>query len=355
MTPLENIIRERIALDGPMRISDFMHLCLLHPQHGYYVNHAAFGVQGDFITAPEISQMFGELLGLCIAQAWMDQGSPDSFHLLELGPGRGTLMSDIVRATRSVPGLHRAAEITLLDASETMKQRQKETLSGCHVNWIESLDELEDKPIFTIANEFFDALPIRQYVRAGEAWHERLIGLQDGELGFGLSPVTQTGDYLHSRLNDTTDGDIVEVSEATQSIIGQLGQHIETHGGCALIIDYGDWTSKGDTLQAVRDHKYSNVLTALGDADLTAHVDFEQIARASQCAVSKMCTQQDLLERLGIAHRAQSLVTSATDEGQKNDVITAYRRLTHEEEMGTLFKAIALFHHNGPCPAGFEQ
>ena len=354
MTPLDHIVRERIALDGPMRVSDFMQMCLLHPQYGYYVNNPVFGVQGDFITAPEISQMFGELLGLCLAQAWMDQGASEDFHLLELGPGRGTLMSDILRATRSLPGMQRAAKVTLLEASETMKQRQKETLSGYRVNWISSLDELAEKPIYVVANEFFDALPIRQYVRVDDAWHERLIGLQDDKLGFGLSPIAQTGDYLQMRLDDTQDGDIVEVSEPTKSIICQLSKHIQTHGGCALIIDYGEWTSKGDTLQAVLDHKYSNVLQALGDTDLTAHVDFEQVARACQCQASKMCTQQDLLERLGISDRAQTLVTSAGNETQKNDVLSAYRRLTHEEEMGTLFKAISLFPHNGPSPAGFE-
>ena len=354
MTPLDRIIRERIELDGPLRVSDFMQICLLHPEHGYYVKNPAFGVQGDFITAPEISQMFGELLGLCLAQAWMDQGAPADFHLLELGPGRGTLMSDILRATRSVPGLHRAADITLLEASETMQKRQQHTLSGYQVKWISSLSKLAEKPIFVVANEFFDALPIRQYVRVGDVWHERLIGLQDDELGFGLSPIAQTSDYLQTRLGDTQDGDIVEVSEATQSVTGQLSKRIQTHGGCALIIDYGGWTSKGDTLQAVEDHQYSNVLHALGDADLTAHVDFEQIASASRCQVSNMCTQQDLLERLGISHRTQTLVTSAANEAQKNDVISAYRRLTHEKEMGTLFKAISLFPQNGPCPAGFE-
>jgi len=271
----------------------------------------------------------------------MDQCAPADFHLLELGPGSGTLMSDILRATRSVPGLHRAADITLLEASETMQKRQQHTLSDYQVNWISSLDELAEKPIFVVANEFLDALPIQQYVRVGDVWHERLIGAQDNQLGFGLSPVAQTGDYLQTRLGDTQDGDIVEVSEATQSTIGLLSKHIQAHGGCALIIDYGGWTSK-----AVVDHKYADVLHALGDADLTAHVDFEQIATASRCQVSKMCTQQDLLERLGISHRTQTLVTSAANEAQKNDVISAYRRLTHEEEMGTLFKAT--------CPAGFE-
>ena len=148
-------------------------------------------------------------------------------------------------------------------------------------------------------------------MRVGDVWHERLIGAQDDQLGFGLSPIAQTRDYLQTRLGDTQEGDIVEVSEATQSVIAQLSTHIQTHGGCALIIDYGGWTSKGDTLQAVEDHQYSNVLHALGDADLTAHVDFEQIASASRCQVSNMCTQQDLLERLGISHRTQTLVTSA--------------------------------------------
>lgn len=355
MTPLDHIIRERIALEGPMRVSDFMQVCLLHPEHGYYVKNSAFGVGGDFITAPEISQMFGELLGLCIAQAWMDQGAPSDFHLLELGPGRGTLMADILRATRSVPGLHQAADVTLLEASPLMKERQAETLTAYSVKWVSSLEALEKKPIFVVANEFFDALPIRQYIRSGDGWHERLIGESDGTLTFGISPVAQTSAYLTSRLNDTQSGDIVEINDMTQTLISHISRHIQSHGGNAIIVDYGNWTSKGDTLQTMHRHAYSNLFEQLGEADMTAHVDFEQIANASQCAVSQLCTQQDLLERLGISHRAQTLVSSAKSDAQKNDIITAYRRLTHEEEMGTLFKAIALYPYDGPCPAGFEK
>ena len=188
MTTLRDILHSRIASNGPMRIDEYMATCLLHPTQGYYTARDPFGTQGDFTTAPEISQMFGELLGLCLAQSWIAQDAPSAFTLAELGPGRGTLMADILRATRNVPGFIEAAQITLVEASPTLRDVQAKTLAGHQVIWADRTDALPDQPLFLVANEFFDALPIRQFVRGETSWHERQVGLADGALSFGLGP-----------------------------------------------------------------------------------------------------------------------------------------------------------------------
>ncbi|WP_289085869.1 SAM-dependent methyltransferase, partial [uncultured Sulfitobacter sp.] len=188
MTTLRDILHSRIASNGPMRIDEYMATCLLHPTQGYYTTRDPFGTQGDFTTAPEISQMFGELLGLCLAQSWIAQDAPSAFTLAELGPGRGTLMADILRATRNVPGFIEAAQITLVEASPTLRDVQAKTLAGHQVIWADRTDALPDQPLFLVANEFFDALPIRQFVRGETSWHERQVGLADGALSFGLGP-----------------------------------------------------------------------------------------------------------------------------------------------------------------------
>jgi len=173
---LHDLFVAQITENGPMRISDFMSDCLLHPQFGYYTNQDPFGASGDFITAPEISQMFGELIGLSLAQAWLDQGAPSSFALLELGPGRGTLMADILRATKALPKFGEAAQVYLLEASEKLRKVQDQTLAEHDVKWIDTLDQLPDIPVLAVANEFFDALPIRQFLRDGDSWRERQVG-----------------------------------------------------------------------------------------------------------------------------------------------------------------------------------
>ena len=208
MTTLRDILHSRIASNGPMRIDEYMATCLLHPTQGYYTTRDPFGTQGDFTTAPEISQMFGELLGLCLAQSWIAQDAPSAFTLAELGPGRGTLMADILRATRNVPGFIEAAQITLVEASPTLRDVQAKTLAGHQVIWADGTDALPDQPLFLVANEFFDALPIRQFVRGDTSWRERQVGLADGALSFGLGPELPQP-ALADRLADTTPGDLV--------------------------------------------------------------------------------------------------------------------------------------------------
>ncbi|KIC41520.1 ATP synthase subunit beta [Ruegeria sp. ANG-R] len=345
----------RIQNDGPMTIADYMTECLMHPEHGYYTTRDPLGVRGDFTTAPEISQMFGELIGLCLAQTWLQQGKPERIVLAELGPGRGTMMADILRATQSVPGFHDAAEIALLEASPVLRKVQSKTLRGYEPKWIEAISDLDDLPLFLVANEFFDALPIRQFLRDGDAWRERLVGSDGDSLAFGLGSQKAHA-ALNERLKDTRDGDLVELCTAAVPALNAIAGHITRCGGAALIVDYGDWRSLGDTLQALRAHETAAPLDQPGQADLTAHVDFEILAGAAHaagCNHTKLTPQGVFLERLGITTRAQSLAAPLSGS-QLETLIAAHRRLTHPEEMGNLFKVLGLYPPNAAPPPGLE-
>lgn len=349
---LKDILVSRIAATGPISVAEYMAECLLNPRFGYYATRDPFGAEGDFITAPEISQMFGELIGLCLAQTWMDQGAPACFTLAELGPGRGTLMDDIWRGTRGVPGFHKAARVTLLEASPLLQQKQADRLPMAP-DWIESVEDLPDAPLFCVANEFFDAMPIRQFMRSGQHWRERHVGLDGEQLAYGLGPALPQPALDH-RLADTRDGDLVEDCAAAGPIISTLGARIQTHGGAALIIDYGDWRSLGDTLQALHAHESADALAHPGAADLTAHVDFEALALAAPCAHTRLTPQGVFLERLGITQRAQALATRLSGKALENH-IAAHRRLTHPDEMGTLFKVLGLHPRSAPPLPGFTH
>ncbi|NNF25547.1 MAG: class I SAM-dependent methyltransferase [Rhodobacteraceae bacterium] len=357
MTPLVAEIAAEIRVGGPITLARYMGLCLSHPRHGYYTTHDPLGAGGDFITAPEISQMFGELVGLALAQAWQDQGAPARAHLVELGPGRGTLMADILRATNAVPGFRDAVRITLIETSPALKQKQADTLADYAADWTDDIANLTGAPLFVVANEFFDALPIRQFQRAGAAWAERVVGLSaTGTLAPGLSPAAQLAALDH-RLADTEDGDIVETCEPGAAIAGGIGAHIAAHGGAALIFDYGDWRSQGDTLQALRGHAAADPFAAPGQADLTAHVDFEPLADAARIAgatPSRLTPQGVFLERLGITARAEALARGLQGARRANH-IAAHRRLTHPAEMGALFKVMGIAPHGAPPVAGLEQ
>jgi SAM-dependent MidA family methyltransferase len=351
MTALKSQLIQQISATGPITLADYMTTCLLHPQHGYYTTRDPLGVGGDFTTAPEISQMFGEMVGLCLAQSWLDQGAPAPFVLAELGPGRGTLMADVLRATRAVPGFHEAAQLYLVEASPTLRKEQAGRLGEAH--WVADAAELPSGPLFLIANEFFDALPIRQFQRDPAGWRERMIGVEHGELAIGLSSPAPIAALDH-RLADTETDQIVETCAPAAAIAADLGSRIAEHGGLALIIDYGGWHSIGDTFQALEHHAFADPLAAPGQADLTAHVDFEALALAAPPAQhSKLCPQGVFLERLGITARAQALATGLSGEALDTH-IAAHRRLTHPEEMGSLFKVLALFPKGAPTPAGCE-
>lgn len=356
MTPLAKVLLAGIKATGPMRVDEMMAACLLHDRFGYYATRDPLGQAGDFTTAPEISQMFGELIGLSLAQSWMDQGAPDGFVLAELGPGRGTLMADILRATRGVPGFHAALNaVHFVERSAPLRAAQAELLGRDDLIWHDDAQGLPQGPVWLVANEFFDALPIRQFERRSGGWSERLLGLsEEGQLQFGLgAPAPE--DMLDHRLEDTREGDLVEHAPAASAVIAEISQRIAAHGGAAVLVDYGDWRSLGDTLQAVRAHEPEPVLAHPGEADLSAHVDFELLALAvtSGAACSRVTSQGVFLERLGITPRAQALAQTLTGEALDAH-IAAHRRLTHPEEMGTLFKVMALYPDAAAPPPGLD-
>lgn len=349
MTELARIIAARIAATGPLTLADYMAECLLHPEHGYYTTRTPFGTAGDFTTAPEISQMFGELLGLSLAQAWLDQGAPAPFTLAELGPGRGTLMADVLRATRGVPGFHAAAQVVLLEASPALRAQQSARLAPHPITHADQIDALPHQPLFLLANEFFDALPIHQFQYDGTVWRERLVGLQNGQLSFGLSEPLHPDTALPAFENPVP-GRVVEVCPAARPYAAVIHDRIVHHGGAALIVDYGGWRSSGDTFQALRHHAFADPLATPGEADLTAHVDFE--ALAAFCALPHAYGAQGaFLTRLGIDARTARLAQSLTGPALQSH-LAAHRRLTHPDEMGSLFKVLGLHRPGTPLPPG---
>ncbi len=351
MTALADLLRARIAADGPMTVAAYMGECLLHPEHGYYITRPPFGTEGDFTTAPEISQMFGELLGLCLAQHWLDSGAPAPFTLAELGPGRGTLMADVLRATRAVPGFHAGLDLVLLEASPALRARQAQTLQGHSPRWIARIEDLPEQPLYLLANEFFDALPIHQFVREATGWRERLIGLRNGALCFGLSEPIDRPDLTALFASDPP-GTLVETCPLGRLHAAVIGQRLLQQGGLALIADYGGWHSKGDTLQALKDHAFADPLAEPGRADLTAHVDFAALVPAG--LAHRYGPQGSVLKALGIEARAARLAAQLQG-ASLNSHHAAYRRLTDPAEMGSLFKVLALFKAGSPAPAGFSD
>lgn len=344
MTPLARIIAGRIRTTGPISLADYMQICLLHPRHGYYATRDPFGAAGDFTTAPEIHQIFGELCGLALAQAWIDQGRPAPFVLAEPGPGRGTLMADMLRAMRRAPGMVEAAELVLIEASPHLRQLQKQRLTAA--THLDSIEDLPSGPLFLIANEFFDALPVRQYQRGPQGWSERLVGLSaEGGLCMGLGgPVDLP--------RPGRPGDVVEDCPAAPAIVEAIARRIASHGGAAILIDYGGWNGYGDSFQALRRHRPEDPLAHPGEADLTAHVDFAPLAAAAIRAgavVSRPIRQGPWLLSLGAAARAQRLA-----EAGDATAMVALRRLTHADEMGHLFKVMAIWPQGAPPPPGFD-
>lgn len=344
-------MRQHITQHGPMDVGTFMSLALGHPQHGYYMKQDPFGAAGDFTTAPEISQMFGEMVGAWMADIWIQMGSPDDFILLECGPGRGTLMRDMMRATAAAKGFHEACNIHLLEMSPVLKDAQDEALKDYGVIWHDTLESVPaHKPLIVIGNEFLDALPFRQLMWGDGQWHERVIGLEGEQLTFGLRAASP--DLVAHAPVMANDGDIYEVAPVRQNFVHQVSQRLEAQGGAALFIDYGHMKSGiGDTFQALYKHEYVDVLSHIGDADLTAHVDFESLMEEAH-AIGAV-EQGIFLKRLGIEHRAQMLSQKASAQ-QAKDIQSALHRLTHPDEMGTLFKVIGFCSNEHISPAGFS-
>lgn len=358
MTALSEILRRRIAAEGPVTVAEFMSTALIHPDHGYYTQHDPFGAAGDFITAPEISQMFGELIGFWCAATWQQTGAPTNVRLVELGPGRGTLMADALRAIRMVPAFEEAATIHLVEASPVLKAHQKQALQEYSVIWHRGIEEVPDGPLILIANEFLDALPIRQIIRRQGVWHERMIGNDGDGFSFVLDKAPSAlGALLPDELSqNAAEGALVEMGSAALGLAKAVGDRIASHGGGALFIDYGHAeTAVGETLQAVRKHQSVDVLARPGEADITAHVDFDAFGRAAEQRVSVYgpIEQGEFLRRLGIEARMEKLSANASAEGRAK-IESAYRRLTEADQMGQLFKAMALIQHGSAVPAGFE-
>ncbi|MBF0334268.1 MAG: SAM-dependent methyltransferase [Alphaproteobacteria bacterium] len=314
----------------------------------YYHRRDPLGAPGDFTTAPEISQMFGELIGLWCAVVWQSMGAPDPVRLVELGPGRGTLMADLLRAAGMVPAFRAAIRVHLVETSPALRARQAKAVPGA--TWHDSLAEVPDGPTLLVANEFFDALPIRQWVWIGGAWRERLVAGDETALTFTLGPPTQPP-LVPGR---PADGDMIEDRPEGRAVASLIGARLARSGGAALIVDYGHARHAfGDTLQAVRRHRFHPVLEDPGEVDLTAHVDFEALAeaaRAEGATTHGPIGQGEWLKALGIDTRAEML---SRDAGAKAlDIAAALRRLTHPTEMGTLFKVLAITHPGlAPPPA----
>ena len=349
-SPLEAEIRRRIEAAGPMAVAHYMALCLSHPEHGYYTTRNPLGASGDFTTAPEISQMFGELIGLWAAAAWRALGSPASVRLIELGPGRGTMMLDALRAAKVMPEFRAAIRLHLVEASPVLERHQRQALAGLDVPmaWHRAIEEVPDGPLIVLANEFFDALPVHQAVMCADGWHERVVKIdEDGQLHFSIDrdPIPLFDELLPSNLNTAKIGQIFEWR--ADKIALEIGRRAVRSGGVALVIDYGHIRSAiGDTLQAVGSHSYADPLQKPGLVDLTAHVDFQALAQACEgmgARVHGPVTQAAFLRALGIAQRAAALEAGAPVE-YAGTIGAALTRLTNEEPtgMGSLIKAMAI-------------
>jgi NADH dehydrogenase [ubiquinone] 1 alpha subcomplex assembly factor 7 len=357
---LGKIIADMIAVDGPMPVDRYMALALGHESHGYYMGRDPFGRAGDFITAPEVSQMFGELIGIWCAAGWQMMDAPAEWNLVELGPGRGTLLADLVRACSVMPGLREGMNIHLVEMSPALKTMQAETLkrAGIEATWHERLEDVPDGQSLIIANEFFDALPICQLQKQAGQWHERVVGLSgDGKLAFGLASDRVAPALVPSWAESGEDGDIVEFSPVRDAVAREIGRRITTHMGAALIIDYGHMRSAaGDTLQAIRKHQFADVLALPGEADVTSHVDFEALTGAVTADGAKPygpVMQGDFLIKMGLKEREEMLRARA-DARQRIRLAKGAQRLVSGNQMGQLFKVLAVTHPDMPKPAPFN-
>ena len=364
MNPLARHLRNQIAMHGPLTVAAFMATAMGHPEHGYYTTRDPLGPAGDFVTAPEVSQMFGELIGLWCVSGWQQMGSPATVRLVEIGPGRGTLMADALRAMAGVPACREAVEVHLVETSPALRALQEEALAGVGagvgVTWHEALAGVPEGPLLLVTNELYDVLPIHQFVRTLEGWRERLVDAGPGPAGFrfvlaaGPTPALA---LIPDEVNGAPPGSVAEVSPAAISLTDEIARRIVAHGGLALVIDYAaEGGPLGDTLQAVRRHGRHEVLDDPGEADLSARVDFAtvgRVAREAGAAVFGPVTQGDFLLALGIEARAAKLAEGA-GEARRADIETALGRLIGAGEMGSLFRVLAIAGPHAPAPAGFE-
>jgi SAM-dependent MidA family methyltransferase len=356
---LEDDIRRRIGSAGPMPVGQYMTLCLTDPEYGYYMTRDPLGARGDFITAPEISQMFGELIGLWTMAVWKLMGEPENVRLIELGPGRGTMMLDALRAANTMPEFRKAVVAHLVEISPKLEERQRRAFGGMDiaVNWHKALEDVPPGPSIILANEFFDALPVQQAVMCADGWHERVVKLDDtGTFQFSNArdPIPLFDTMLPAELRDAPIGEIFEWR--SDQVALELGHRVVRSNGAALVIDYGHTASAaGDTLQAIGAHRHAHPLLGPGTVDLTAHVDFQALARAAESMNARVygpVEQATFLRHLGIDTRAAAL-KRAVPPTKAGEIEAAHARLTNTERtgMGKLFKAIGFAHPKlGPLP-----
>jgi SAM-dependent MidA family methyltransferase len=350
-SPLEADIRRLIASTGPMPVWRYMDLCLTHPEHGYYIARDPIGREGDFITSPEVSQMFGELLGLWAASVWKAMGAPETVHLIELGPGRGTLMMDALRAIRVLPPFFQACNVHLVEINSLLREKQRQALAGTKtIEWHNSIDEVPEGPSIIFANEYFDVLPIHQMVRKRTGWHERVVEIDiAGRLAYGTAaePTPHFDLLVPPLVRAAPDGAVFEWRPNSE--IMKITRRVREFGGAALIIDYGHTRSDaGDTFQAIARHSYTDPLKNPGQSDVTAHVDFQALALAAEDIGGRVhgpIEQGAFLRGLGIETRAVTLMTKATPQVSE-DIAEALKRLTESGRggMGSLFKVLGISH-----------
>jgi len=361
-TPLEERLIELIKLKGPMTVADYMADALGHPHDGYYMSEQAIGAEGDFTTAPEISQVFGELIGLWLVEAWRGMGSPEAFNLIELGPGRGVLMADMLRAARLRPDFTKAAQVWLLETSGRLRHEQQKRLRASDVKplWADEFADIPPAPSLIIANEFFDCLPIRQFQRIKNGWRERLVGLDpDGaKLDFVKGRTPPPAEYQLPDIAESEEGEIFEVSFAARDFTTDICRLLAEQKGHALIADYGHMASGlGDTLQAVRAHQYWPPLASPGHADITAHVDFEALARVAidnGAVAHGPVSQGRFLDRLGLSIRVE-LLCKGKALTKADEIRAGAARIAAPNQMGEIFKVLCLSSPSLPAPAGFED
>lgn len=354
MTDLKNSLISEIEATGPMTLAAYMARCLMHPLHGYYQKERVFGAQGDFTTAPEISQMYGEMLGLWLADRWIKMGRPTAVNLVELGPGRGTCMADILRAIDPVEEFRDALDVHFVEASAQLRAEQAARVPDAR--WHDTLASVPKGPSLIVANEFFDALPIHQFEKQDGTWHERLVSTDGDVLGITLGPCGPQFSLIDPVLESGPDGSIVEVCPPALSVIGEIADQLSRHGGAALIVDYGyRKPAAGDTFQAVKNHAFANPFLEPGTADLTAHVNFSLLKTAATekgLRAFGPTTQGMFLMAIGLGARAQVLA-KAGGEIQQQKILSELKRLTAADQMGTLFKVLALQPFELAPPPGF--
>lgn len=357
MSPLADSLRRRIAAEGPITIAAYMAEALLHPEHGYYAKADPFGAGGDFTTAPEISQVFGELIGLWCAEVWRLNGAPVEVALVELGPGRGTLMADALRAAAVLPAFLDATSVHLVEASPALRAVQKRCLAAHDVVWHDSAATLPEMPSLIVANEFFDALPIHQFRLTEDGWCEVLVDAVGDNFVLTISrqPSPRARLIADSVTNSANIGDVMEVCPAMWSLVEVISAGIARHGGAALIVDYGGApTGPAVSLQSVRGHEAHDFLIEPGSADITAHLDFAAVKRAVAPGVHCWgpMPQREFLLGLGLETRAAQLAGAASG-AQRAEIESGCHRLIAPEEMGTLFQALAITAEDAPAPPAF--